>query len=538
MAAVGESFFAEMKRYMRFEPADGEALQSLLPHVAGHFGRIADAFYARLAEHPEARQVFTGPEQVERLKGSLCQWLELLFRGPWDEDYYERRSRIGHMHVGIRLPQRYMFGAMNLIRRDLRRLAGEVPGAAEVQLQASEAIDKIIDLELTIMLESYREAFVSQVRALEQREKDLLRRRLAVSEARYEEIIEHAGLVVITLDTSGRILLFNRYGEGLTGLPRSEVVGRLWLDLFAPPPGQGMGSGPRADGKTVLAVRLTDVQAGGRVPAYEGQIQRVDGAAFRVRWHFTMVPGGNKPIVCVIGVATVEAQRPQEQETLVPSVEPAGLFDARADARADAKADLKRAAKGAGGQGQHAGGGAETTEMVAHELQRLALIVEEFVGFARPQALQLAAGDLGETAGAAVEHARAEAMAAGVDLRFHGDLRVLVLLDEERLRQAIFNLVRNGIEATGRRGHVEVHVGTHGRHGFVEVLDDGHGLPGTDAPIFEPFWSSKRGGTGLGLCVTRRVVEDHGGQIGVESRPGQTLFTIRLPLLGQSEAPP
>ncbi|HEX2569103.1 MAG TPA: protoglobin domain-containing protein [Polyangia bacterium] len=515
MAAVGESFFAEMKRYVRFEPADGEALQWLLPHIQPHFGRIAETFYARLAEHAEARQVFTGPEQVERLKVSLCQWLDLLFRGPWDEDYYERRSRIGHMHVAIRLPQRYMFGAMNLIRCDLRRLAGEVPGAG-TQPRLSEALDKIIDLELAIMLESYREAFVSQVRALEQREKDLLRRRLAVSEARYEEIIEQAEAVVITLDTSGRILLFNRHGEELTGLPRSEVVGRLWLELFAPPSAPSPGAGPRADGKSVLAVRLIDVQAGGRVPSYAGQIRRVDGDVFLVRWHFTMLPGSNKPIVCVIGVVTAEAHRPIEERRAAVSAAASALSDPARPGRS---------------YGAHGGGGPEVTELVAHELQRLALVVEEFLCFARPPALQLTAGDLGETARAATELARTEAMAAGVDLRFHGDLRVSVRMDEERLRQAIFNLVRNGIEATGRRGHVEVHAGAFGRHAFVEVLDDGHGLLGADAPIFEPFWSTKRGGTGLGLCVTKRVVEDHGGQIEVESRPGQTLFTLRLPLL-------
>src|SRR5687767_11530769 len=124
--SVKESFLEELKRYVRFEAQDEKILQQLRPHVEPHFRRISDEFYTRLDEHAEARAVFSGPAQVERLKRSLCEWMQLLVTGPWDEAYYEKRCRIGDIHVHVALPQRYMFTAMNLIRNSLIQLAQTV----------------------------------------------------------------------------------------------------------------------------------------------------------------------------------------------------------------------------------------------------------------------------------------------------------------------------------------------------------------------------------------------------------------------------
>ena len=82
-AWMAETLFVELKRYVRFGVGRrGAAARAREPAVAPHFAAIAEAFYARLAEHEEARRVFSGPAQIERLKGSLCEWMQLLFTGP------------------------------------------------------------------------------------------------------------------------------------------------------------------------------------------------------------------------------------------------------------------------------------------------------------------------------------------------------------------------------------------------------------------------------------------------------------------------
>src|SRR5262245_40898918 len=108
--------YEELKRYVWFTEADSKHLAALRPHAAPHFERIAREFYERAREHEDAQAVFTGEEQVTRLRRSLEAWMNRLLSGPHDEAYFEETAKIGRIHVRVGLPQRYMFGAMALIR--------------------------------------------------------------------------------------------------------------------------------------------------------------------------------------------------------------------------------------------------------------------------------------------------------------------------------------------------------------------------------------------------------------------------------------
>jgi signal transduction histidine kinase len=172
---VSESLLDELKRYVRFDDADGEALRRLAPHAAPHFGRIVAEFYQRISEHPGAAAVFTGPDQVARHQATLKQWLQEVLTGPWDSAYAVRRMRIGRVHLQIALPQRYMFGAMSLIRASLMDIAhgafAEDPAERD---RAHKAIAKVLDLELAMMLESYAELRDDLVREIERGRADRL----------------------------------------------------------------------------------------------------------------------------------------------------------------------------------------------------------------------------------------------------------------------------------------------------------------------------------------------------------------------------
>ncbi len=158
-----EHLFDEIKRYVGFDAA---RLVAVGPVCAPHFASIADDYYANILRHEEARQAITGGDaQVERLKGTLRLWLAGLFEGTYELEYYEVRARIGRRHVQIGLPQQYMFTAMNVIRRHLQRIVFEALGAEAVASLAS--IDKLLDMELAIMLHTYREDYLSQVQRTE-----------------------------------------------------------------------------------------------------------------------------------------------------------------------------------------------------------------------------------------------------------------------------------------------------------------------------------------------------------------------------------
>jgi two-component system sensor histidine kinase HydH len=159
-----ETLFSELKRYVGWTPDDEAALRELHPLAAPHFSRIADGHYDRILAHDEARKALIGGEsRVGQLKVSLIAWMDRLLSGPWDEGYYELRCRIGRVHVRIALPQHYMFGAMNLIRRELNDLIDTHYQTQPVPLRrARTAVGRILDLELAIMLHTYREDLEAQ----------------------------------------------------------------------------------------------------------------------------------------------------------------------------------------------------------------------------------------------------------------------------------------------------------------------------------------------------------------------------------------
>jgi signal transduction histidine kinase len=152
------TFFDEIKAYVGFGEADTAALRSFLPYAESHFQRIVDHFYECILDDEGARAILADEAQVQRLKRTMVLWLESGLSGPHDEPFYERRARIGRVHVRIALPQRYMLLAMNVMRRDLRTIVEQAfDGDAGARQRVGDALDKLLDLELAIMLRTYQE---------------------------------------------------------------------------------------------------------------------------------------------------------------------------------------------------------------------------------------------------------------------------------------------------------------------------------------------------------------------------------------------
>jgi signal transduction histidine kinase len=177
---------------------------------------------------------------------------------------------------------------------------------------------------------------------------------------------------------------------------------------------------------------------------------------------------------------------------------------------------------------------ATTLEAIKKEARRLNRILSDFLLFARPSAPRLVEGDVREV----VEHVaglirenRARAGAVELEVRVDPALPP-VAYDPDLMTQVLWNVALNGVEAMDGRGRLCFQVSRDNGHVAMAVSDTGRGIPADELRrVFEPFYSRKRGGSGLGLTIARRIVESHGGQIDVESRPGHgTRFTILLPI--------
>ena len=162
-------FRQNVTEYVGFDEASSAALREARPMVAPHFGAIIDDFYATIEAHPDASAAITGgAAQIARLKQSLMQWIDELFTGPHDGEYFVRRARIGRIHVRINLPQVYMLTAMDRIRLRASDVLRDAPGVDPVaQRRMLAALHQILDIELAIMLETYRDDLLAKNRTAE-----------------------------------------------------------------------------------------------------------------------------------------------------------------------------------------------------------------------------------------------------------------------------------------------------------------------------------------------------------------------------------
>lgn len=188
-------------------------------------------------------------------------------------------------------------------------------------------------------------------------------------------------------------------------------------------------------------------------------------------------------------------------------------------------------------------GAHEDLGTIAREVRRLHGIVSEILQFAKPRPSTIAPGDAG---------ALARSVAAQVDEQFKGRQVKLVVdvpdalpevgLDADRMRQVLLNLVLNALDATPSGGTVRIGAARVGlaeeMGGGVRIVveDTGAGLSAeAEARLFTPFFSTKSRGTGLGLAVSRSIVEEHRGKIDIRNRPeGGTRAQVILPPLSTS----
>ena len=172
------------------------------------------------------------------------------------------------------------------------------------------------------------------------------------------------------------------------------------------------------------------------------------------------------------------------------------------------------------------------------EVDRLTDITETYLHFARLPKPKLQEESLTQIVRSTTDFEREPMSLRGVKLEVDlaADLPP-VQVDDAQLRQALLNLLRNAADAVAEVGAGSVRVATRsGEVGYVEVVveDDGPGIHEELAgKIYDPFFSTKEGGTGLGLALTHQIIRDHGGTIRVDSRPGHgARFTVSLPVAG------
>ncbi len=182
----------------------------------------------------------------------------------------------------------------------------------------------------------------------------------------------------------------------------------------------------------------------------------------------------------------------------------------------------------------------ERLEVIAGEVTRMEAILRDYLSFSRPlEALRPAPVAVGPLVDDVIAVLEGRAEGAGVALAREGD-PVSLVGDGRRLKEALLNLLTNAIEATPTGGSVTVQLRREGEGGELVIRDTGRGIPEhLLSRVGSPFFTTREGGTGLGVALARAIIQQHGGTLHYRSEPGRgTTATVSLPRRPPCAPPP
>lgn len=174
--------------------------------------------------------------------------------------------------------------------------------------------------------------------------------------------------------------------------------------------------------------------------------------------------------------------------------------------------------------------------IMLEELGRIEQILGELLVLSRPRDAQFAKTRIAHMIRQVVLLLQPQAVMRGVEIKVRPiSDTAYIYCDENQIKQVLINIVKNGIEAMERGGTLTIEVFAEGDTAAIRIADQGTGIPPDKLDrLGSPFFTTKENGTGLGLTVCYRIVRNHGGRIGVESRQGEgTTFTLYLPVEGR-----
>jgi two-component system nitrogen regulation sensor histidine kinase NtrY len=382
------------------------------------------------------------------------------------------------------------------------------------------------DDEIGALVESFNrmtDDLAESKRALEEAYLDLQDKHTELEERRryIETVMEAIATGVVSLDPQGRLTTLNRAAARMFHLDESGSLGRPLDEVFAGPDVREIQS-------LVQRVRRT------RAASLEQELHLRRGSAtvaLLVSATPLRAPDGTYAgavLVCDDFTELLKAQRLAAWREVAQRIAheiknpltPIQLSAQRLRRRLTRTGDEQRLVS-------------ECTETIIQEVDGLKRLVDEFSRFARMPALAPRPSDLRPLVESVTSLYRESYPAMRIGARYPADLP-LVEVDPDHVKRAILNLVDNAVEAVGGAGDVEValaHLGDRARVCLV-VSDNGPGLsPEAREKLFQPYFSTKTAGMGLGLSIVQEIAAEHGGAVRVEDNvPRGTRFIMELPV--------
>jgi signal transduction histidine kinase len=380
-------------------------------------------------------------------------------------------------------------------------------------------------------------------------------------ERRYRALVELTDVLVVGLDADDRVALFNRKAAMSVGIEAAEALGRPFLESWIP-------EGDRIRMREAIALarveRATEVETGffdlaaPATPVVSSRDATRASSRARIRWHLSMAreagdvtadpslsirPGsgkaGDMPSVYGIGIDVTERRALEKRAADAEALSAMGTL--ALNLAHEIRNPLNAAVLQLHLLGRHVGKLAVDDEIraalhhkaqiVGDEIGRLNRLLTDFLELARPRAAVHEPVRFARLVGDVLDLEQGSAADRGVTVErdLVGDC--VLKADPEKLKQVVLNLVMNALEAMKGGGKLVVRVGCDKEKVRLVVEDTGSGIePAALSQVFDPFFTTKEAGTGLGLSIVRKIVDQHRGEVQIESDRGVgTKVTVNLP---------
>lgn len=376
--------------------------------------------------------------------------------------------------------------------------------------------------------------------ALRRAESELAERRRAESQLdrsrRYlDELIETASVLIVEIDLAGRLVRANRCFEEVTGYARAELQEEAWLERLQPP--------QRYPEAAALVRRY--LREGWPREVQAPLLDRT-GREHLIAWRNSAVRDQRGQVVgtLAVGADITEQRRAEEdrqrlQESLRRTETLSAIGSLVAGVAHEVRNPLFGIAATLDAFEAELGAPPATREyldVLRRDVGRLRRVMDDLLAYGRQHPLSLQVQALPPLIAQAIGNSGSRAAAR--DVRLAADLHEPlphVPVDADRLLQVLENLLENAIELSQPGGNVVVAATFDGGAApalCVEVRDEGSGFLPEDLPrVFEPFFSRRQGGTGMGLAIVQKIVVEHGGSVSARNgEAGGALVEVRLPV--------
>jgi PAS domain S-box-containing protein len=526
----------ELKARLGLRVADAERLRALRARIAPRLDEVVERVLDRLGEGGDPQRGGSGPPEKPGQREALGKLIRLLLAGRYGRDYALRRERIASAFRSPRAPFGWPSGASGALLEEIASLPEALSsGDAKEDRLVLSSLGKAILFDLEIA----RRPSLARALGNDSEPRGDLDERvpggpdgLLVSEALLTTLAQNYPEMVLAVDPEERIVEANRAALSNLGYEEEEIRRLAFHDLIA------ASHHPRIrmhlertirEGKDRVEVHLLSRSGEEKhVEIHSAAVRNEEGRYLGARIFIRDLTDRKRleqemlRLERLVAVGSMAAKVAHEIRNPLSSI----------SLNVELLLDEIRRSPGCGSSEAESLVGS-----ILSEIDRLTNVIEEYLSFGRLPSPSLEPVDAEGFLQSIAEFVRPELQEHTIDL----SIEVLsgtppLLADRNQVRQSVLNLFRNSQEAMPSGGRIRVVAGVKDGEVVIEVRDTGVGIPKEEIrKIFDPFYTTKAYGTGLGLAFVQQVMREHGGRIACRSEPGSdTVFTLFFPAASES----